>query len=136
MRIMLDTNIIISAFVFKSKKMNELIYQLSKDHEIVICSYTIEELKELVNTKFNVNQKDLDEFLKNFPFDLVYSPINVENKLFNIRDKDDYIILHTAIIEDVDIFITGDKDFEDVDIDKPEIMNATNFLGKYYNKKF
>lgn len=131
MKIMLDTNILILAFVFKSKKMNELIYKLSKEHEIVICSYTIEELKELVDTKFKVTQKDLDEFLKDFPFILVYSPTIVENKLFKIRDNDDYIILHTAIIEDVDIFITGDKDFDDIDIDKPEIMNATEFLEKY-----
>lgn len=131
MKIMLDTNILVSAFVFKSKKMNELIYILSKEHKIVICSYTIEELKKLVKTKFKVSQKELDEFLKDFPFDLVYSPTSVENKLFDIRDKDDYIILHTAIIEDVDIFITGDKDFDDVEIDKPEIMNTSEFLDKF-----
>ncbi len=131
MRVMLDTNILISAFVFKSKKMNELIYKLSKEHDIIICSYTVEELKELIKTKFRVGQQNLDEFLKDFPFDLVYSPTSIENKLFEIRDKDDYIILHTAIIEDVDIFITGDKDFDDIDIDKPKIMNATEFLNKY-----
>ena len=131
MKVMLDTNILVSAFVFKSKKMNKLIYKLSTEHEIVICSYTIEELKELLDTKFKVTQKDLDEFLKDFPFILVYSPTTVENKLFEIRDKNDYIILHTAIIEDVDVFITGDKDFNDIDIDKPEIMNATEFLEKY-----
>ena len=34
--------------------------------------------------------------------------------------------------EDVDIFITGDKDFEDVDIYKPEIISATEFLEKNY----
>lgn len=128
---MLDTNILVSAFVFKSKKMNELIYKLSVEHEIVICYYTIEELKELVDTKFKVTQKDLDEFLKDFPFILVYSPTTVENKLFEIRDKNDYIILHTAIIENVDVFITGDKDFNDIDIDKPEIMNVTEFLERY-----
>ena len=131
MKVMLDTNILVSAFVFKSKKMNKLIYKLSTEHEIVICSYTIEELKELLDTKFKVTQKDLDEFLKDFPFILVYSPTTVENKLFEIMDKNDYIILHTAIIEDVDVFITGDKDFNDIDIDKPEIMNATEFLEKY-----
>lgn len=131
MKVMLDTNILISAFVFKSKKMNELIYKLSKEHKIIICSYTIDELKELVKTKFKVNIKYLDEFLKDFPFEFVYSPTNVENKLFDIRDKDDYIILHTAIIEDIDVFITGDKDFKDVDIDRPEIMNTTEFLEKY-----
>ena len=131
MKVMLDTNILVSAFVFKIKKMKELIYKLSTEHEIVICSYTIEELKELIDTKFKVTQKDLDEFLKDFPFILVYSPTTVENKLFEVRDKDDYIILHAAIIEDVDVFITGDKDFIDIDIDKPEIMNTTEFLEKY-----
>ena len=131
MKVMLDTNNIISAFVFKSKKMNNLIYELSKNHEIVICSYTIEELKELVKSKFNVTQESLDEFLKDFPFNLVYSPTSVENKLFNIRDKDDYIILHTAIIENVDVFITGDKDFDDVEIERPEIMNAREFIERY-----
>ena len=131
MKVMLDTNILVSAFIFKSKKMNELIYKLSTEHEIVICSYTIEELKELVDTKFKVTQNDLDEFLKDFPFILVYSPTTLENKLFKIRDKYNYIILHTAIIEDVDVFITGDKDFNDIDIDKPEIMNTTEFLEKY-----
>ena len=59
-------------------------------------------------------------------------PTYVENKLFEIRDKDDYIILHTAIIEDVNVFITGDKDFEDIDIEKPEILTATEFIEKYY----
>lgn len=131
MRVMLDTNILISAFVFKSKKMNSLINHLSKNHEIVICSYTIEELMQLIDTKFHVDKKKLDEFFRDFPFDLVYSPTSVDNKLFEIRDKDDYIILHTAIIENVDIFITGDKDFNDVDIDKPEIMTTSEFLEKY-----
>ena len=112
--------------------MNGLIYKLSKDHEIVICSYTIDELKELMKNKFKVSLQELDDFLKDFPFDLVYSPAYVENKLFEIRDKDDYIILHTAIIEDVDVFITGDKDFEDIEIEKTEILTATEFIEKYY----
>ena len=131
MKVMLDTNILVSAFVFKSKKMTKLISKLSNEHEIIICSYTIRELKELINTKFNVSQKVLDEFLRNFPFTLVYSPSIVSHKLFNIRDNDDYIILHTAIQENVDIFITGDKDFNDVHISKPKIMNTTEFLDKY-----
>jgi len=39
--------------------------------------------------------------------------------------------LNSAIVSDVDIFITGDKDLEYIDIDKPEIMTATEFLEKY-----
>jgi len=34
-------------------------------------------------------------------------------------------------LEDVDILITGDKDFAAVDIDRPEILTPTEFLSKY-----
>ena len=36
-----------------------------------------------------------------------------------------------AIIADVDILITGDKDFEDVKIEKPEIVTPNEFYEKY-----
>ena len=84
-----------------------------------------------MKTKFNVEFNRLDDFLKEFPFELVYSPSNISEKLFNISDENDYIILHTAIVENVDVFITGDKDFYDVDVDNPEIMSTTEFLEKY-----
>lgn len=131
MKVMLDTNILISAFIFKSKIMNELIQKLSIEHEIVICSYTVDELHYLIEYKFNVSIKVLEEFLREFPFELVYSPKYVEEKLFKIRDDNDYIILHTAIIENVDVFITGDNDFKNINIDKPEILTTAEFLNKY-----
>ena len=131
MRIMLDTNILISAFIFKSKIMNELIKILSNEHEIVICSYCLYEMEELIEAKFNVEKKALDNFLQKFTFELVYSPMHVEKKKFKIRDEEDYIILYTAIIDDVDILITGDKDFKEVNIERPEILTATEFLEKY-----
>ena len=135
MRIMLDTNILISAFVFKSKKMNELINVLSNEHKIVICSYCVSEMEELIKSKFNAKKKALEKFLQQFTYELVYSPTQIEEKKFEIRDEEDYIILHTAIIEDVDILITGDKDFKEVKIERPEILTATEFLEKYVDKK-
>ena len=80
MRVMLDTNILVSAFIFKSKVMNDLIYKLSNEHEIVICSYTIDELKHLMKNKFKVDLKCLDRFLEQFPYNLVYSPMQIENR--------------------------------------------------------
>lgn len=131
MKIMLDSNILISAFVFNSKVMNELIRKLSEEHEIVIVSYCIDEIKALIQSKFNVDIKKLDNFLRSFSFELVSTPTNIKEKLFDIRDEFDYIILHTAIIENVDILITGDKDFKDVKVEKPKIMTAREFLEKY-----
>ena len=65
-------------------------------------------------------------------YELVYSPENHDGSpLFEIRDKNDYMVLHTAIIADVDILITGDKDFKDAEIERPEIMNPKEILEKY-----
>lgn len=135
MRVMLDANVLISAFVFKSKKLNGLIEKLSKEHEIVISSYSVEEIQGVIEEKFShIDSKEVDDFFKTFPFELVYSPKNVETRLFEIRDEDDYLVLHTAIMENVDILISGDKDFEDIIIDKPEILKPAEFLSKYYNE--
>ena len=131
MRIMLDTNILISAFIFKSKKMNELIKVLSNEYKIIIASYCIDEMRDLIKRKFKVSINVLEKFLETFPFELVYSPIQVKKKKFEIRDEEDYIILYTAIIENVDILITGDKDFKEVEIERPEILTATEFFEKY-----
>lgn len=72
------------------------------------------------------------KFLSKLSFELVYSPKKIEGeRLFDIKDENDYIILHAAIIEDVDVLITGDKDFAAVDIDRPEILTPIEFLSKY-----
>lgn len=51
--------------------------------------------------------------------------------LFIIRDVKDYPVLYTAIIEDVDILITVDKDFTDIIVEKPIIVTPTEFVEKY-----
>jgi len=57
--------------------------------------------------------------------------LEIFDPLFEIRDEKDYMVLHTAILADVDILITGDKDFEDIKIERPEILTPKRFLEKY-----
>ena|SRR6056297_944736 len=130
-RIMLDTNIIISILIFNSKELNRLFYHVVLDHHLVLSTYIIDELKMVVHRKFPDKKKALEEFLKELPFELCYTPKNIDRTLFEIRDMKDYPILYSAIIEEVEIFITGDKDFSSVDINKPEILTPRKFLDKY-----
>ncbi len=51
--------------------------------------------------------------------------------LFDIRDAKDYPVLYTAIQEDVDILITGDKDFASVNVERPEILTPAQFMAQY-----
>lgn len=111
MRIMLDTNVLISSIIFKSKIMNEMLAAILKDHRLVLSSFVIEELKTVVKRKFEGRSADLDHFLTVLPFEYVYTPDEMDEGLFEIRDEMDYPVLYSAIVEDVDIFITGDKEY-------------------------
>jgi predicted nucleic acid-binding protein len=48
-----------------------------------------------------------------------------------MRDAKDSPILATAILEEIDVFLTGDKDFLVLDVEIPEIMSMSEFLEKY-----
>jgi len=128
---MLDTNILISAFVFRSRKIYAVINHIVSRHELVLSSYVVDELKDVVARKFPGKMGALDEFLTTLSFTLAYSPEKMPPNLFEIRDIDDIPILYTAILEGVDVLITGDKDFDDVKVEMPEIMNISTFEAKY-----
>lgn len=46
-----------------------------------------------------------------------------------IRDVMDRPILRAAINADVDVLLTGDKDFLESDVIKPKIMTAAEFIN-------
>jgi putative PIN family toxin of toxin-antitoxin system len=128
---MLDTNVLISAIIFPNARMSALIYKAALDHQLVLSSYIIDELLEVVERKFPAKIEDVDLFLTRLSYELVYTPKERNNELFTIRDIDDYPILYSAILEDIDIFITGDNDFDGVEIEKPEIITPSEFLKRY-----
>jgi len=49
MRVMLDTNILVSAFIFRSKKIYAMIDHVITNHELVLPFYVVEELRDVVN---------------------------------------------------------------------------------------
>ena len=132
MRIMVDTNVLISALVFRSEHMTKVVEKAAEEYTLVLCSYVIDEVNTVIERKFPKHKRTINKFLSKLSFELVYSPKEIEgDRLFDIRDENDYIILHTAIIEDIDVLITGDKDFAAVNIDRPEILTPSEFLSKY-----
>lgn len=131
MRVMLDTNIFISMIFFPSDQTKELARRLTENHQIIVCDYVIEELRLVVERKFPTKGRFLDRFFMELPFELVYTPRVLDmDKIPEIRDKKDTPILATAILENVDVLLTGDKDFLESGIDVPVIMTMREFLDK------
>lgn len=134
MRVMLDTNVIISFILFNNERMNLFFNYLLKNDTWVISNIIIDELKEVFNKKFPNKIDVLNTFLKDIEAEEIIVK-NVENKkLFKIRDEKDYGVLYAAIVSKVDLFITGDEDFKEVDIETPKIMTIKDYILKYIIK--
>ena len=74
MRIMTDTNIIISAFLFPNSIIRKLLERIVVQDQLVLCTNIIEELYAVFKRKFPEEIDSLDLFLSELTFDLVYTP--------------------------------------------------------------
>ena len=128
---MVDTNVLISLLVFSSKKMNQMMECIFMEHQLVLSSYIVEELKNVIKRKFPGKAGVVDTLLAKMNYEYVYTPDILDETLFEIRDVNDYPVLYTAILEDVDILVTGDSDFSDVDVEKPDILTPAEFVERY-----
>lgn len=132
MRVMLDTNVLFSAFLFPSSICDRLIRDCEQVHIILISTAAMMEMQTVVRRKEPARLSDMDEFLLSFPYELVYTPIEIDSPpLFHIRDKKDYKILYSAIIANADILVTGDKDFDGIDLETPEICTPRDFIERF-----
>lgn len=131
-RIMVDTNILVSAILFPSSKLSTLLWDIMLKHKLVICSYTIDELHEVFERKFSDKVTFLEQFLSELTFELIYTPRVIDTgKYPDIRDPKDLPILVSTIFSNVEMFITGDKDFHAGDIDYPRIITPQDYMSEY-----
>lgn len=132
MKVMLDTNILISAIFFPNEQTNRFVNELCTKHNIVLCDYVIDELRLVVDRKFPQKKEALEQFFLELPFDLVHTPKMIPLGRFpSVRDEKDAPIFATAILENVDLFITVDKDFLVLEPESPKILSMSGYLEQY-----
>lgn len=130
MRIMVDTNIWLSALIFGSAKMAALLEKVGEKHTIVVCTHIVDEFRKVVAEKAPKYNAAVDRLFSCLPHELVYTP-QWQPNMPDLRDDKDKPILAAAIVSDVDMIITGDKDFLETNIERPEIISHVDFWNKY-----
>ena len=84
MRIMLDTNVLISALLFPGDRMNSMMNHILTDHQLVLSSYVVEELKSVIRRKFSGKETAVNRLLLKMSYEYVYTPESVDPDLFQI----------------------------------------------------
>ena len=130
-KVLIDTNILISAALSSTgTPYAAYMKAVTYPYRGVICDQNVDELRRVFNRKFPHKLHLLDRFLaiSLTVLQLIETPIDeIENEQ-KIRDVNDRPILRAAINADVDILLTGDKDFLEADIEKPRTMTAVEFM--------
>ena len=129
MRLMCDTNVLISGILFPNSVPGRVLRVAAEQEQFVLGTYTIEELNRFFQKKFPDKTKSLEHYLKRKEFELFVTLLDLRHVVMpSIRDTKDEPILASAILADVDILITGDKDFAAIEIDRPAVLTPAAFL--------
>ncbi|MCL1998665.1 MAG: putative toxin-antitoxin system toxin component, PIN family [Turicibacter sp.] len=130
MRIMLDTNILLSALAFNSEMLGEIVDKVGECHTMLLCEHILEEFRGVVAVKMPHRSEELEETLSNLKHEKV-EKAEWKEYMGDLRDEDDKPILAAAILADADMIITGDKDFLESGITHPRIISHLDFLRDY-----
>ncbi|MCA9436503.1 MAG: putative toxin-antitoxin system toxin component, PIN family [Candidatus Omnitrophica bacterium] len=108
MRILLDTNVLVSGFTTRGL-CADVVRAVTSNHDLIICPLLLVETRRVLSEKFKMDQALVDSIL-----DLITEagePISEEPLVQTpIDDQDDIFILSAAIHGGAECFVTGDRE--------------------------
>ena len=128
MRILVDTNILFSALLFPNSRPAQALLDITRKHEMYLSDQNIAELRDILSRKRPDKLSELNAFLSELSFTLIPA---VYSQSVAMRDAKDQPILNAAIVEDIDIILTGDKDFLSLDLDRPECLSVADYCERF-----
>ena len=132
MRILIDTNILISSILWSGTPYQAYIKAVSYPNKGIICTQNVDELRRIFNRKFPAKISLMERFLSLAleSIELVQVPDSEVEQEISVRDIYDRPIMRAAVHAKADIILTGDKDFLESGINKPIVMSPIEFLNQ------
>ncbi len=135
MRIMADSNVLVSAMAFPKSLAAAAFRLILRSHSLILCSYVVDETMSVIRRKFPALAIAAEQFLSELSYEYFYTPSTLEPDLFQIRDPKDYPVLFSAVMSNAELLITGDKDFSDVQAEPLQILTPGEFVARYSNQE-
>jgi len=129
MKVFLDTNVLVSAMATRGL-CADVLREVLTSHELVISVSLLNELKRILRQKLRVPAELIDEAIEMLRRDAVFSaPTETPN--IPIQDKDDLVILSSALNGKAALFVTGDKELLELgNVEHMEIVSPRMFWEK------
>lgn len=135
MRVVFDTNTVISALLFKGK-LTVLVNHWQKSFvTTLVCEHTLKEFERvLAYPKFKLSQMQIDNLIASYlPFTEIIEVSECINTLPQCRDNKDQMFLELALIGNANILVTGDLDLLELNKQVPfDIIMPIEYLNKYF----
>jgi putative PIN family toxin of toxin-antitoxin system len=108
MKVFLDTNVLVSAVATRGL-CADVLREVLRHHHLIISSELLKELENVFRKTLGLPQNMVIEFIAVIKQD---SQLSTSSPLLNvkIRDKDDLLMLSSALNGGADLFMTGDKE--------------------------
>jgi putative PIN family toxin of toxin-antitoxin system len=112
MRVLLDTNVLVSAVTTRGLCADVFRVVLS-EHDLVTCSKVLHEVRRILRNKFAVPGGVISEYLELLSQDaIVVEPKDLPG--IRIKDKDDVEIVAAAVAGKVQVLVTGDAELQSI----------------------
>ncbi len=108
MRVFLDTNVLVSAVATRGL-CADVLREILISHQLVVSAPLIAELKNILHTKIGIPQEIISDFVEVLTQDSILCE-NTKLTNIDINDKDDILILSTALNGNAELCVTGDKE--------------------------
>jgi putative PIN family toxin of toxin-antitoxin system len=125
MKVMIDSNVLVSAVYNLNSKPARVVRDVCENHELLLCDHIVAECYDIVGRKFPQHTSVLDKLLTSLGYSLVVAP---RGGGAAIADPKDAPILNAAIMENVDVIISGDSHFLSLDMKRPKVMTPAQYL--------
>jgi len=136
MRIVLDTNIFISAFFWGGNPRKILTRIIDGNDTLFVCGEILQEVFSVMSRpKFGVNSRQVVHFIDSI--EEIASRVVISGTIRGVcRDSDDDKILECAVAGNVDFIISGDNDLLSLrEFQKIPIITASEYINKFGKSK-
>lgn len=128
MRVVFDTNIFVSAFLFPGRQADKALVRVTEGHDkLLISKSIIDEVLDVLTRKFEWRSEAVERvalLLKS-----ISETLATRQRLHLLRDEPDNRILECAIAGNADLIVTGDRELLQLrEFERVRVVSLKSYL--------